>query len=161
MRNTCDIELALSGQHFGRVPVRSISGVLRDLLDDAEREVLILTYRFMPDEFLINILSGLLKRGVRLKILIGILRKREHDALVKLNDLGASLFIFPESKGTMHAKLVMVDSSAAVLGSFNFTLMGTSRNHEIAMVIREREILTKLKRAVENLLTASVPLKIP
>lgn len=55
------------------------------------------------------------------------------------------------SKKILHTKLMIIDNEIAILGSHNYTMNAFSVNYEISIIIRDKEVVQRLKKYFENL----------
>lgn len=134
---------------------------LRDLIGSARGRVEIATPYFVPDAGMLATLRDRLAAGVRVRIIVP--RLSDHPitdfarraTLRELADLGAEVLL--HRRGVLHAKLVMVDGEAAVVGSANFDMRSFFLNYEVAVVVRGEAAMAPLRRLMAELAAESRP----
>ena len=94
-------------------------------------------------------------RGVKVRVF---LERSGHDD--RLNDTnlkvasqltaGGVKVIFESPKTTTHNKMVVIDRRHAFIGSHNFTQSALKYNHEMSLLIDNRELAEKLVSYMEN-----------
>lgn len=134
---------------------------VREVLGSAQQQIEIITPYFVPDPGLMTVLRERLAAGVRVRILVP--RFSDHPitdfarraSLRQLHDLGAEVRY--HTRGILHAKLIVVDETTAVLGSANFDMRSFFLNYEIAVVIRGEAALLPIGKLVATLLSESKP----
>ena len=57
----------------------------------------------------------------------------------------------PITKGLMHTKLMLIDNEIAILGSHNYTMNAFTINYEVSVIIREKEVIERLKQYFDNI----------
>lgn len=139
---------------------------LYDLLKKAKDEFVAVTPYLIPQEEGMERFSGLVKRGLKVKILTNSLastdvsithaayrryRKRMLEAGILLYELkplpgkrSRQNFFRRASRSSLHAKAYIVDRQFVVLGSFNLDPRSQKRNTESALVIRSPELAAEL-----------------
>ena len=132
-------------------------GVVADLIAEAEREILVVSYATAPGPAVREALVNAADRGVEITLLLERtvdnpafgshgepfpgLRARRLCWPAKLRPAGAS----------MHAKLLVVDRRTALVGSANLTGAALERNLEAGLLIRGGTLPGRL---VDHLVTA-------
>ena len=122
-------------------------------LEAAEESVLIVTPYFIPDAEMVGLLTGLVARGVRVRVLTNSLGSTNHPSAhagylrqratllkagVEILEYRANV-VHPFDDGekrrmpttTLHAKMVLIDESHAILGSLNFDPRSIKVNAEL------------------------------
>jgi len=137
------LKIAVTGTAWMGGGIGSVQSAIEELLSIADEEILIAIYEISEgaNDFL-DKLRIALARGIRVTFIINryfekpvYIRKR----LEALNDLFPYLEIRnfePENTSDdLHAKLIVVDRSRALVGSANLTWNGLIGNHELAVVV--------------------------
>lgn len=136
---------------LGADGARSIGACLIELLNEAQQEIIIVAYRLTVavPEF-ISSLESALARGCYVRIIrdrASELVQAEERYIERLlnNYSTVSVWDFkelgpPNSNYALHAKMVVVDRSKAILGSANFSRNGMLENHEIAVLLSGQEV---------------------
>lgn len=137
------LKIAVTGTAWMGGGIGSVQSAIEELLSVADEEILIAIYEITEgsNEFL-DKLRVCLARGIRATLIINryydkplFIRKK----LETLNNLFPYLDIRnfePENRSDdLHAKLIVVDRSRALVGSANLTWNGLIGNHELAVVV--------------------------
>jgi phosphatidylserine/phosphatidylglycerophosphate/cardiolipin synthase-like enzyme len=140
------LKIAVTGTAWMGGGIGSVQSAIEELLSAADQEILIAIYEITEgaSEFVEKIRVSL-ARGIRVTFIIN--RYYEKPLLIrkKLENLKAIYPYFellnftpenPENiNDDLHAKLIVVDRSRALVGSANLTWNGLIGNHELAVVI--------------------------
>lgn len=116
--------------------------VMADLLDEAEHEILLVSYATMPSRDVRNALSAAADRGVQITLLLE--RPTDNPNFRGQSDpfpgLQARRLVWPTSArpsgASMHAKLMVIDRRLALVGSANLTGYALERNLECGLLVR-------------------------
>jgi phosphatidylserine/phosphatidylglycerophosphate/cardiolipin synthase-like enzyme len=141
---------------------------LREIIQDAETDVFLVTPFFSSTiaDRLINPLNSAAKRGVQINITTRYLtygdrpynRKfvrelYQHDAVQEATNLYEYVRDVDDLGGTVHAKMLLSDSSACYLGTANITHRGLRDNLELGVIFRDdsvakfRDLADSLRRS--------------
>lgn len=150
---------------LGADGARSIGASLVEMVDSSKQEVIIVAYRLTSaaKDFVASV-EGALARGCLVKIIRNSSKEPQpfEDQLVERlvrQYTTASVWDFrepnasPEDNIELHAKLVVVDRSVAVVGSANFSKNGMHRNHEIGIRVHgaeARSLAIACEQLIEN-----------
>lgn len=133
---------------LGADGARSIGSVLGEIIESAAQEVLIVAYRLtiaVPD--FVKAVERALARGCYVRLLLdrSTTDSAEDEYLERLlrHYPTFAVWDFRESTGayqhcSLHAKMVVVDRSVAIVGSANFSKNGMVENHEMALRVSGR-----------------------
>jgi cardiolipin synthase len=120
------------------------------LVASAERSISITTPYFLPDKGLVRELCRAVERNVRLRILVPG-RKSDH-ALTRSTSRGgygpllrAGAEVFEYQPSMIHAKVLVVDGSWAVVGSTNFDNRSFGINDEVNLAVRDPDFAARLE----------------
>jgi putative cardiolipin synthase len=149
----------------------SIVTPLRESLQAAEKEVLIISPYFVPRKTGIQALSDLQKRGVKVTIITNSLaannqasvhggyapsRKPLLQAGVTILEVrpdanipGSEFMAKSGAKATLHTKAFVVDREEAFIGSFNFDPRSANINTELGVIIRSPKIAAQVADLIE------------
>jgi phosphatidylserine/phosphatidylglycerophosphate/cardiolipin synthase-like enzyme len=127
-----------SAQQVGRLTVAAIS----DLIDEAQEDLLLVSYATFPEADVLRSLADAVNRGVAVTALL----EREednphyngnHDALpgLDIRRLHWPGHLRPPG-ASMHAKVLVVDRRIALVGSANLTGAGLDKNLECGLLVR-------------------------
>jgi len=131
-------------------------------LHSAQREVIMTTPYFVPDDPLLQAMQVAALRGVDLKLIVparsdqriaGAATRAYFEDLLAA---GASVCLF--ERGLLHAKTMTVDSTLGFLGSSNFDIRSFALNFEISLVFYDPRLTMDLRMRQLEYLEASVPL---
>jgi phosphatidylserine/phosphatidylglycerophosphate/cardiolipin synthase-like enzyme len=131
--------------------------VLADLIDEAQNEIVLISYATLPSEDVRAALSAATDRGVEVTLLLerAADNPRFDGHAEPFPGLAARRMCWPADErpagASMHAKVLVVDRHTALVGSANLTGYGLERNLEAGVLIRGGRVPTLL---VEHLLTA-------
>ena len=161
-------ELVLSGPSLHHIPTRHTSAVVRTLFAEAETEVIAAGYAIHNGKELFRPLHDrmLARPDLNVTLLLDVPRRNDHltpqqtlDAFRKdfierhwpWDEL-PSLYYFPLSmedshatRGSLHAKCVIVDGSTALVTSANFTESAQQRNIEAGVLSRYQPMIRRLR----------------
>jgi putative cardiolipin synthase len=132
---------------------RQIFSVLRDSVEAAKKEVILISPYFIPSERGLGVLGGLTRRGVRVRVLTNSLastdvpvvhagyaryRARLLAAGVELHERRPSATASARrglsSGASLHAKAVVVDRKTVLIGSMNLDPRSRLSNTEVALL---------------------------
>jgi len=154
----------------GARPRTGVAAELRALLGEPRRQVDLVSPYFVPGEELTQVLGGLVRQGVKVRILTNSLEATDVAAVHagyakwrrKLLASGVTLFElrrgggpetaqahagpFGSSGSSLHAKTFGVDGSRAFVGSFNLDPRSASLNTEMGFVIESPVLAGELDR---------------
>ena len=123
--------------------------VLLSSINDAEKNIWIVTPYFIPDEPLTKALELAVKRGVKVQVIIPLHSNHQLADLARgsfvrqLDAVGVRFAFYPKM---IHAKVVLVDQTLAVLGSANFDMRSLLLNYELGLIIYSEEVLKKIEQ---------------
>jgi len=158
----------------GGTAARRIDQVLYDLIETAERDILLVTFAAHKIERLATTLIAALRRGARVRLVLefGVQSQFQlsRDALnafpVDLQEK-AEIFYWPiENRelnlfgkpGKLHAKAAVVDKQA-LLSSANLTDDAFVRNLELGVLFMGGDMPTKLRQHFEHLIASGTLLR--
>lgn len=135
--------------------------LIRVMLTSAEERFRLATAYFAPDTYFINLLSDTARRGVRVEILLPgphtdqracQLAGQHH--YTRLLQAGVRIRQFQPTM--MHAKIITVDSVAALIGSTNFNRRSMDHDEEVMLAVLDEEFTAALDRDYDADLENSV-----
>lgn len=163
----------------GARPRTGVAAELRALLGEPRRQVDLVSPYFVPGEELTQVLGGLVRQGVKVRILTNSLEATDVAAVHagyakwrrKLLASGVTLFElrrgsgpetaqahagpFGSSGSSLHAKTFGVDGSRAFVGSFNLDPRSASLNTEMGFVIESPVLALELDRRLTETMPES------
>lgn len=137
--------LAVTGLGWLGSGVPAVERTMTELLARAEREVLVTAYSMTPGSGRVwEALEAVLATGVRCSMVAHRIDEQHGEIRSLLLELRRrhaetfSLYNFTGSNATdaLHAKILVVDRRAALVGSPNLTFHGLVSAHELAVVVR-------------------------
>lgn len=139
---------------------------IADLLDSAQTEVRLTTPYFVPGSQGLSLVTGLARRGVAVKVLTNSLATTDvagvHAAYSHYRQpllaSGASLWEFAPrrparrglpanirgSRDRLHAKIFLIDSTHALVGSHNFDMRSANLNTEFGLLFSDPVLVAEL-----------------
>lgn len=123
---------------------------LLDLINQASKEVLVASY-VLTDSKIVEALTNAHRRGVLVRAVIDA-RNLENSRDESLDKAGIDV----RKDGnpyTMHDKVMVVDQTWVVTGSYNFTSSGYSRNNENLLILHDPALAGRYHREVETIWT--------
>jgi phosphatidylserine/phosphatidylglycerophosphate/cardiolipin synthase-like enzyme len=137
--------------------VRSVRAALKDMLRDAEHEVLLCAYSITggADEILEEF-EDCLKRGIKLKVVINRFHKQPQEIQEYFLNLVAiypycQVYDFNDAVEELHSKLIVVDRVVALIGSANLSRRGIKQNYELGIILHDEEVGT-ISKCFDSLL---------
>jgi cardiolipin synthase A/B len=116
-----------------------LQSTLRVLLDSATERLSVATAYFAPDEFFLERLCAAAQRGVRVDLLLPgphadkrVCQLASEAAYDRLTSCGVRVWNFEPTM--MHAKIMIVDGVAAVVGSSNCNRRSLDHDEEVVLV---------------------------
>jgi len=153
------------------IPARRIDQVLYDLIAEARKDVLLVTFAAHKVPRLARELVSALRRGVRVRLLLEFGSQSQqqltHDALNAFPEelrAKAEIYFWPLEKreqnvlgkpGKLHAKVAVVDDQA-LLSSANLTDDAFLRNLELGVIFNGGQITKLLRNHIEHLTAAGI-----
>lgn len=135
------LEVAVSGSAWLGKGDISIWTMIEECFGAAAEEISIAAYSVSENSYMIfDLIEKALQKGLRVLILINRLDSQPavvKSRLILLNDNFLNLTLLNFEPGNhaedLHAKLIVIDRSTALLGSANLTWKGLVNNHEIML----------------------------
>jgi cardiolipin synthase A/B len=146
-----------TGPQSDHIHGRLTLAALADLIDEARRELLLVSYATIPGDDVRAALGAAAAKGVEITLLLE--RNVDNPQFTGHSDpfpnLPARRLCWPAharpSGASMHAKLLVVDRRTALVGSANLTGYGLERNLECGLLLRGGPVPGRL---VDHLLAA-------
>ncbi|MEU3839312.1 phospholipase D-like domain-containing protein [Streptomyces sp. NPDC028635] len=135
--------------------------LVRVVLESAEERFRLATAYFAPDDYFVDLLCRTARRGVRVEILLPgpytdqracQLAGQQHYTRL----LRAGVRIRQYQRTMMHAKIMTVDSVAALIGSTNFNRRSMDHDEEVMLAVLDEEFTAHLDRDYDTDLEHSV-----
>ncbi|MEU6284307.1 phospholipase D-like domain-containing protein [Streptomyces sp. NPDC047028] len=135
--------------------------LIRVMLTSAEERFRLATAYFAPDTYFVELLCRTARRGVRVEILLPgphtdqracQLAGQHHYTRL----LEAGVHVRQYQPTMMHAKIITVDSVAALIGSTNFNRRSMDHDEEVMLAVLDEEFTAELDRDYDADLLRSV-----
>lgn len=139
-----DSAILATGQVWMQRGIRTIDAVLKELLRDARRDVVMTVYIAVASREFLEMIHSLLVRGVQTHLLFNgwnAQQKRVRDGLANFASgmSGLHVYDFQNSpRSSLHAKAVAVDGRRAVIGSANISESAMLWNYELGVYVEGR-----------------------
>lgn len=124
------------------------------LVDEAKEDVLASTYSASVDSPFVEALWRAIARGVSVTLVLEGAKMEETAAklMAKLGGAEFLRYIPPAGQyGVQHSKVVVVDSTVALVTSANFSDAGAHRNLEAGVLVRDPIFASKLRQRFSSL----------
>ncbi len=142
--------------------IKTIKSSLKESLQSAEKEIIILSPYFVPQKNGVEQISEIKARGVDITIITNSLATNNHvsvhggyapsrkpllkngvrifEARPDADVLGSEITAASDAKSTLHTKAYLVDRKEVFIGSFNFDPRSADLNTESGVIIRSQKI---------------------
>ncbi|MFF9360229.1 phospholipase D-like domain-containing protein [Streptomyces griseoluteus] len=135
--------------------------LIRVMLTSAEERFRLATAYFAPDDYFIDLLCRTARRGVKVEILLpGPYTDQRACQLAGQHHytklLRAGVDIRQYQPTMMHAKIITVDSVAALIGSTNFNRRSMDHDEEVMLAVLDEDFTASLDRDYDADLERSV-----
>ncbi|MEE1758709.1 MULTISPECIES: phospholipase D-like domain-containing protein [unclassified Streptomyces] len=138
--------------------------LMRVMLESAEERFRLATAYFSPDTYFVELLCATARRGVTVEILLPgphtdkrvcrLAGQHHYDELI-----ACGVRIHQYRPTMMHAKVVTVDSVAALIGSTNFNRRSLDHDEELMLAVLDEEFTRTLDAHFEDDLASSDPIR--
>lgn len=136
-----------------------IHRLLLTTIYNAREELILVTPYFVPDESLHSALCTAASKGVRVRLII----PKECDSLMvryasraRFEELlRAGVRIFKFHGGLLHCKAISVDRQYCLIGSVNFDMRSVWINHEVTLVVYDKDYTEQLRYLMRQYRAAS------
>lgn len=159
-------EIAWTGPATEAVPLRRVDQAIYDMVETAQKEILLVTYAAYKAERALKVLRDATERGVGVKLVIEL--AQESGGKISFDGLNAfraavpaaQVFYWPLDRrkrnasgvyGAMHAKCLVADRSRAIVSSANLTDYALEANMELGLMV-ERAIAVRLAEHFDQLI---------
>ena len=134
--------VVVTGTSWMGAGIGSIESAIDDLFRTANDEVILSVYTIgSGSDRVFRWLEGALNRGVQVSLVINALGDQPGDVVSKLRDMNDRFQHFHlydflgEAGSSLHAKAIVADHRAALIGSSNMSRRGLLANHELALLV--------------------------
>ena len=137
------VDVLVTGAAIVGRGLRSYDAVVRELITQAEDEIMIAAYNITSSAFdVLDIIESRLKAGVRVRLVVNRYANLKKDVKARLESLNQDYnhfllfsFIPRKNEGHMHAKALVFDRKKAIVGSTNLSHNGLVNSHEISIMV--------------------------
>ena len=150
--------IEVTGTSWMGAGIGSIESAIDDLFRTATDEIILSVYTIGSGTARVfRWLEGALNRGVQVSLVINAMGDQPADVVTKLRDMNERfqhfhLFDFRgEAGSSLHAKAIVADHRAALIGSSNMSRRGLLANHELAVLV-DGETAATAGRAMDALI---------
>lgn len=153
------IDLVWTGPKTGLIPTRNTEQAIREVIDQAERRLFIVSYVFHNAASIVEGLNAATERGVLVRILLessiaqggatsgdglGAMRRAVPKAELYIWEPTEKAKIAGSLSASVHAKCAVADSFIAFVTSANLTSAAMERNMELGVLVRGGTTPTRL-----------------
>ncbi|MCX8203204.1 MAG: phospholipase D family protein [Nitrososphaeria archaeon] len=132
------------------------ASVIIDLIDRANRSVLVAIYSFTRDD-IADALVRAVNRGLEVRVVIE--RDRAYETgseYLRLKNNGVDVRLDGNS-GLMHHKFIVIDGILLITGSYNFSGAAEDRNDENVIVILSERVAARYRSEFERIWSQASP----
>ena len=139
----------------------AMTRLLYDVIEGAEREIILTTPYFMPPRGVLKQLSHAIERGVHIRVIlprrcdIWLIDDIMRHSILEAQEAGIEVLILDNA--FIHAKLVLVDSRRVVIGSANLDAHSLGVNRELMLSSFNRSTCISAKQFIEHLQSLASP----
>lgn len=133
------------------------------LIDEATEDVFASTFSATVGSPFVDALWRAIARGVSVTVLVEATRMKDTVVALQQALVGASFLAYvapADEYGIQHSKVVIVDSSIALVTSANFSDAAAHRNLEAGVLIRDPEFASKVRQRFTSLRASGTLIKL-
>ena len=149
---TIDCQLVPSGPGFdGENNLK----LFLTLLYFAEREIIITSPYFVPDEAMLTALTSAVQRGVHIELFVSeigdqaLVYHAQRSYYEQLLRAGVKIWLY-KAPYILHSKHFTIDDEVAVIGSSNMDMRSFQLNMEISLMVRARSFVTAMREIEQS-----------
>ncbi|HEY5857371.1 MAG TPA: DISARM system phospholipase D-like protein DrmC [Aldersonia sp.] len=151
------LDIVWTGPDLPGSTLRLNSGVIAGLIDEAERDVLLISFAMYSEATLADALHRAVDRGVFVQLLCE--SRADNPGFngdsSPFPNLRARRLCWPAAKrpagASMHAKALVIDRTIALIGSANITGAAMFRNLEIGVLLRDSRAAAAIADCIQQL----------
>ena len=158
--------VVVTGTTWMGAGIGSIESAIDDLFRTASDEIILSVYTIgSGTDLVFRWIEGALTRGVQVSLVINALEDQPADVVKRLLDMNEryhhlQLYDFlGEIGSSLHAKTIVVDHRAALIGSSNMSRRGLLANHELALLV-DGEPAATAGRAMDALMDSPLVIRV-
>jgi phosphatidylserine/phosphatidylglycerophosphate/cardiolipin synthase-like enzyme len=154
------VTLAATGTAWTGHGIRTVESKIEEILDGARSNIVIVAYAIGAGGLaFLERVEDCLARGIEVTMILNKLPRQDSKVQTKVRALAKeytyfTAFSFEPSndREALHAKVLVVDNSIALVGSANLSMRGLVLNHELGVVITG-PIVVRILRLLSQLST--------
>jgi phosphatidylserine/phosphatidylglycerophosphate/cardiolipin synthase-like enzyme len=164
------VEVVWTGPASHEVPVRRTREVLNELIGEASRRLTVVSFAAYRVPDVLRALEEASQRGVDVRLILESTEESQgrlsHDAAEAFESLADTVrfFVWPNDlrsspdglMGSLHAKAVIADNTAAFITSANLTGYAMTANMELGVLVRGGPVPPKLSAHFDELVARGV-----
>jgi cardiolipin synthase len=133
--------------------------IMLALINGAQREVVLTTPYFVPEDALVTALRGAAARGVKVAVVLPrridslLVRHASRSFFDEIISAGGEIHEFTE--GLLHTKSITIDGEQAMFGTANFDMRSLWLNYEVSLLVYDRDFVGGLRALQESYISAS------
>ncbi len=158
IRGDCELQVVASGPDVPGDPL--YEGIVA-MIQQAEREMWIVTPYFIPDEVLLRSMIVRARAGCNVNLIIPTKSNHPVTDFARRNFtrelIKAGGRVLHYDAGMLHAKAIVVDDRVAMFGSPNFDLRSLFVNFEVAVLVYTEPEIAAIRAWIGDLTTKCVP----
>lgn len=126
--------------------VRSVGSVIAEMIDSAEKELLLTVY-ILSSYDVIEHIHHALARGVSVRVIMNS-PDNQMPVVQKLRDLEKEypyIGIMGVTDTMMHARVMVADRKTVLVGSANLSISRMTKNYEMGLLVRNDEVAQQVE----------------
>ena len=155
---SCELQVVASGPDVPGDPL--YEGIV-SMIQQAERNIWIVTPYFIPDEVLLRSLIVKARAGCNVTLVVPAKSNHPVADFARRNFtrqlIAAGCHVTLYNAGMIHAKAIVVDDRVALFGSPNFDLRSLFVNFEVGVLVYTEPDIFRIRAWVEDVLTQCIP----
>ena len=142
-----EISVVVGGCQWVGEGVRSVGSVIAEMIDSAEKELLLTVY-ILSSYDAIEHIHHALARGVSVRVIMNPPDNQIPEVVQKLRDLENEypyIGIMGVTDTMMHARVMVADRKTVLVGSANLSISGMTKNYEMGLLVRNGEVAQQVE----------------
>ncbi|MBL8196186.1 MAG: hypothetical protein JNM06_20515 [Blastocatellia bacterium] len=164
------MELVWTGPNVG-VPMRRTDQALLEIINEATKELIIISFAVYKIPELVKALKLAINRGVNVKMIVETPETSEGKISFGIGSLDDELlkrltiFVWPLDKritneegkyGSLHVKCAVADEKKLLISSANLTQYALTLNMEMGLLVHNKALATQVIEHISNLITHKI-----
>jgi len=141
-------------------PSKNLSSYYKQKIDNAKKDIVIVTPYLLPPRWLLASLDEACRRGVSVSILIPgetdikLVSRLNYLNICLLNQVGVKFYL---GSAMNHAKIMLIDNEEGVIGSQNLDVLSFNWNIEVGVFFRQKDLVRDIYQIVDRWRQESLP----